>query len=526
MRKVFYTDGRCVPGLHYMVDLSGRLRDMKCMVDNGSYFTINRARQYGKTTTLAALAECLRQDYEVVSLDFQMMSYLSFADEQSFVAALSEELLDNVDHFPEGIADKLTAFVEHTASLNSLQALFKVLKLWCEQSERSVVLMIDEVDTAANNQVFLDFLAQLRAYYLKRPESAAFQSVILAGVYDVRNVKRKLRPEDEHGTNSPWNIAADFLVDMSFSVKDIAGMLTEYEKDQHTGMDVNGISELLYDYTSGYPYLVSRLCKFMDERIAGKEDFPDRTSAWTKSGLLEAVKLLVSENNMLYQSLVGKLTDYPELRNVLYELLFAGRPIPYVSLNQYIEVAAMFGFIKNEGGNAVVSNRIFETVLYNLFLSEDFAVSQIYDAGVQEKNQFIVGGHLNVRRVLEKFVEAFEYLYGDQDEAFLEKDGRKYFMLFLKPIINGTGNCYVESETRNHERMDLVIDYRGEQSIIELKVWRGDAYNRRGEEQLSNYLDHFGLKKGYMLSYNFNKNKETGIREIVLGDKVLIEAVV
>lgn len=172
MRKVFYTDGRCVPGLHYMVDLSGRLRDMKCMVDNGSYFTINRARQYGKTTTLAALAECLRQDYEVVSLDFQMMSYLSFEDERSFVAALSEELLDNVDHFPEGIEDKLTAFVEHTARLNSLQALFKVLKLWCEQSERSVVLMIDEVDTAANNQVFLDFLAQLRAYYLKRPEGA------------------------------------------------------------------------------------------------------------------------------------------------------------------------------------------------------------------------------------------------------------------------------------------------------------------------------------------------------------------
>lgn len=137
-------------------------------------------------------------------------------------------------------------------------------------------------------------------------------------------------------------------------------------------------------------------------------------------------------------------------------------------------------------------------------------------------------GHITSkdRRVLEKFVEIFDYLYGDQDEAFLEKDGRKYFMLFLKPIINGTGNCYVESETRNHERMDLIIDYRGEQSIIELKVWRGDAYNRRGEEQLSGYLEHFGLKKGYMLSFNFNQKKEIGVREIVLGDKVLIEAVV
>lgn len=29
-----------------------------------------------------------------------------------------------------------------------------------------------------------------------------------------------------------------------------------------------------------------------------------------------------------------------------------------------------------------------------------------------------------------------------------------------------------------------------------------------------------------MLSFNFNKKKEIGVKEIVLGDKVLIEAVV
>ena len=45
------------------------------MIDAGQYFTINRARQYGKTTTLAALAKYLIQDYVVVSLDFQLMSH-------------------------------------------------------------------------------------------------------------------------------------------------------------------------------------------------------------------------------------------------------------------------------------------------------------------------------------------------------------------------------------------------------------------------------------------------------------------
>lgn len=42
-----------------------------------------------------------------------------------------------------------------------------------------------------------------------------------AGVYDIKNLKHNLRNEDEHKYNSPWNIAADFNVDMSFSQKDI-----------------------------------------------------------------------------------------------------------------------------------------------------------------------------------------------------------------------------------------------------------------------------------------------------------------
>ncbi|MCD8129834.1 MAG: ATP-binding protein [Lachnospiraceae bacterium] len=554
MAKYFNVNGLCRPEKHYMVDLSSRLEQIKKMVDNGDYFTINRGRQYGKTTTLNALAEYLRSDYEVVSLDFQTMSTMSFEDEQAFVAAFSEELLDSVAAFPEGIEEQFLEFVEGTARINSLNSLFRVIKSWCGKMDRGVVLIIDEVDTATNNQVFLDFLAQLRAYYLKRPKAATFQSVILAGVYDIRNIRRKIRPEEEHKTNSPWNtrvsneengslltfddctrdqmaftpfdIAADFNVEMNFSASDIAGILREYEADYHTGMDIGDMSNRIYDYTTGYPYLATRLCKFMDEKIPGSEEFPAKADAWTKDGLVEAVKLLVNETNALFLSLKGKLEDYPKLRIVLYDLLFTGKPIPYTAMNDYIEIAAMFGFIRNEKGTAVIHNRIFETVLYNWFMSDEYMDSKLYDAGLQGKSQFITGGHLNVRRILERFVESFDDLYGDQDEAFLEEAGRRYFMLFLKPIINGEGNSYVEARTRNRERTDLVIDYHGEQFVIECKIWRGNAYHERGEQQLTDYLDYYHLKKGYMLSFNFNKKKQIGVREITLGDKVLVEAVV
>ena len=57
---------------------------------------------------------------------------------------------------------------------------------------------------------------------------------------------------------------------------------------------------------------------------------------------------------------------------------------------------------------------------------------------------FICDGHLDIRRVLEKFAERFHELYGNQKDSFLEEEGRRYFLLYLRPIINGTGNYYVE----------------------------------------------------------------------------------
>ena len=63
---------------------------------------------------------------------------------------------------------------------------------------------------------------------------------------------------------------------MGFTPGGIRGMLEEYETDNHSGMNVEEIAGLIFDYTSGYPFLVSRLCKLMDEEVAGSVSFPDK----------------------------------------------------------------------------------------------------------------------------------------------------------------------------------------------------------------------------------------------------------
>lgn len=319
----------------------------------------------------------------------------------------------------------------------------------------------------------------LRKKYLARRKQPTFRAVILASVYDIKNLKLKMCPAGEHQYNSPWNIAADFTVDMSFSVSDIAGMLRSYEQDAGTGMNISYMAELLYEYTSGYPFLVSRLCKILDENVLGRDGFPNLSSVWTKDGFLEAVRELLLESDTLFDDMVKKLDDFPTLKQILYRILFNGERIPYNTDNPAINLGLMFGFIKLEEGAVKISNRIFETRIYNLFISEELMDSDVYQAASADKdrNRFIQNGRLDMEQVLERFAETFTDIYSDAENKFLEENGRRFFLLYLKPIINGVGNYYVEARTRNMRRTDVVIDYRGEQFVCELKIWHGEEYN-------------------------------------------------
>lgn len=532
MRRYFNTEGHCDPEFHYMVRLDDRLeRVRRQLIDRGKYFTINRGRQYGKTTTLMALAEYLREDYIVLAMDFQLLGSANFNSEQTFVTSFIECLEDIFDE-QDVLADKIDQeTVQDMIFLKNLEdrtldKLFRCLSRMCRAAEQPVILMIDEVDAASNYQVFLDFLAMLRGYYLKRKTMPIFHSVILASVYDIKNLKLKLRPQEERQYNSPWNIAADFTVEMDFMPEDIATMLREYEGDCHTGMDIDMISGLIYEYTSGYPYLVSRICQIADERLAGTDEFPDKKSVWTREGVVAAERMLRRQPNTLFDDMVKKLADFPELKNMIQDILFCGNIYPFEHDNYLINLGVTFGFIKEREGTVVIQNRIFETKLYDLFLSEtvmDDALNRAVSVG---RDQFVVNGMLQMRVVMEKFYQYFTEIYSGSDEKFVEKQGRKLFLMFLKPIINGSGNYYIEAQTRDARRTDVIVDYHGRQFIIELKIWRGGEYNHRGERQLFEYLDYYKADTGYLLSFNFNRNKTTGTSEIICGGKSIFEVVV
>ena len=187
----------------------------------------------------------------------------------------------------------------------------------------------------------------------------------------------------------------------------------------------------------------------------------------------------------------------------------------------------MYGLIRNEHNAVRIANRIFEMMLYNLFLSEEELKSNVFSReGGLSGNKFVEGGRLNMRLVLDGFIRTYTQVCGPLKDRFREKDGREQFLLYLKPIINGTGNYYIEAQTRDQTRTDVIVDYLGQQYIIELKIWRGERYHAEGEKQISEYLDYWNLDTGYMLSFNFNQKKKQGVERIQIGDKVLFEGTV
>ena len=332
--KEFNTTAVCIPSKHYMVDISERVEEIKKLVDDGKYFTINRGRQYGKTTTLNELCKTLKNDHIVINLDFQDLGEGSFASGGVFSQSIAKLIIDLIVFddlkIPKKTAEELNELIKKAKEDVNPDDLFRIFRYWLAEESKPVVLIIDEVDSASNNQVFLDFLAQLRSLYIKseiNPGFRTFQSVILAGVTDVKHLRGKIRDEGQHKINSPWNIAADFDMDMSLSEEGIAGMLEDYEADHHTGMNVTDMAKEIRDYTGGYPFLVSRLCQLIDRQV--RVQLGGLEKAWTRQGMDEAVKLILSERNTLFDSLISKVNNYPDIRAALRRILIEGSRLTY-----------------------------------------------------------------------------------------------------------------------------------------------------------------------------------------------------
>jgi len=151
--KRFNVTGVCVPSKDYMVDISEKLEKIMNLINDGSYFTINRARQYGKTTTLSQIQKTLPAEYICIRISFQGVGDKSFESEEAFCKMFLGLIHDSLEFAP--VEDE---YREKWADygVTDFNMLKRHISKMCKS--KKVVLLIDEIDKMSHNRIFLHFI--------------------------------------------------------------------------------------------------------------------------------------------------------------------------------------------------------------------------------------------------------------------------------------------------------------------------------------------------------------------------------
>jgi len=516
LKRRFNVTGLCNPNRHYIVDITGKLNQIKDMIDYGDYFTINRARQFGKTTTLAELGKYLLPEYTPLFISFEGWDEKNFLTSENFCQAF----LNDIQMAASSKDIRANWLDESVCTFDALKA--HITKM-C--SEHDYVLMIDEVDKTSHNRIFLQFLGVLRAKYLERDRGvgATFQSVILAGVYDIKNIKLKMindgiyvpKEGENNLRNSPWNIASKFGIDMSFNPDEVSTMLREYEKDNQISMDIGSVSEEIFSYTSGYPFMVSRICQIIHDEL-------DKN--WSILGVRTAVSLFLKENNELFKDMSKNLENDKDLYNLLYDVIILKLRRSFSYDNPVIQLAYRYGYIKPSERHAVaVFNRIFETRISDYFITKN-ELSKPHQRTSVLYHHIVAKDYFDMELCLIKFAEFFNReIFPTKEQKLLEIQYRLSFLSYLKPLLNGIGHYHYESQLADESRMDLVVNYGSQEFIVELKRIFKESDRTDGIAQLLRHMESRGATTGHYLTFDFRKKSESKVEWLEVDGKRILE---
>jgi hypothetical protein len=361
--------------------------------------------------------------------------------------------------------------------------------------------------------LFVSFLALFRDKYLDRDREPTFHSIVLAGVHDVKSLKLKIRQGEERKYNSPWNIATEFTVDMNLHPDEIMPMLADYMQENGITMDTQLIADRLFYLTSGYPFLVSQMCKIVAEEILPQTGAKE----WTEADVNKAFQIILRKKEIAnFDTLIKNLQDYQDLYDLVFLVAIDGEVMEYQADNPTINLGTLHGiFAASEEGTLKIQNRIYRERIANYMISKwriDNLGRDKIDAGEFDyvSQYHLPNKALDMQKVLVNFQAFMKKEYSGKDRKFVERDGRLIFLAFIKPIINGAGYDFKEPQISEEKRLDVVITYHQHQYVAELKIWRGPAAHTKGVAQLVDYLDRMGLDTGYLLIFDHNKKKTWG----------------
>ena len=496
--RFFTTEGPVNPADHYCLPPLARIdmEEIRGLIAQKKYFLLHAPRQTGKTSCLLALADLLNQEgtYQCVYANIETAQALREDVDRATTVIVSE-----IAHWAGLISGEETVPALARVVLADTppaRALGTFLTRWCQQSDKPLVLLLDEVD-ALIGDTLIALLRQLRAGYPTRPHAFP-QSVLLCGVRDLQDYRiHSSREQSVITGGSAFNIKAKSLRLGDFSQPEVETLLAEHT--QETGQIFTPAAlALVWELTQGQPWLVNALAyETTWEMAAGR----DRSQAIDAPQIQQAKENLILRRVTHLDQLADKLQE-PRVRRVV-ESILVGVEQPEAIPPDDITYVRDLGLVKTEG-QLQIANPIYQEVIpRELTYSTQLTISQ------QTAWYLRPDGRLD----LPKLLAAFQHFFREHSEAWLERfDYREagpqlLLQAFLQRIINGGGRVDREYGL-GRRRTDLCVvwNYPGgvQRGVIELKL-RYQSLEQTlaaGLEQTWRYADATGAEEAHLVIFD------------------------
>jgi AAA-like domain len=354
--RFFTTAGPVNPRNHYYVPHRINEVALQQFIDQEKYFILHAPRQSGKTTAMRIFVDQLNGTgkYKAFYINFEAAQ----ANRNNMIEGLRTILVrfraGITNEYPEDsyAIDYLTQQVGSSSISGS--ALYEFLQFWSKNSDKPIILFIDEIDSLVGDTL-ITVLRQLSDGYINRSSSFP-RSVCFIGVRDVRDYR--IWSETEHNMvlgGSAFNIKAKSLTLPNFSVDQLKMLYLQHTHDTGQHFTDEAIEYAFY-LTQGQPWLVNALAY-----QACFEDVIDRTQSITKEVIEHAKEELILGRDTHIDQLVHKLRE-PRVRNII-DAILSGQDAPEDFPIDDVSYVIDLGLISKQGKSLAIANPIYQEVI-------------------------------------------------------------------------------------------------------------------------------------------------------------------
>jgi len=496
-KRYFNTVGAIDPTLHYFLPHRLDWQLLLSFIEKHYYFVLHAPRQSGKTTAVLEFVQYLNQEKSYKALYLSIESArIAVNDVCRAVQVILEQCRNNLEQLlPREKA--AIAYLDKVLSEPIQESgVSQFLRFWAKKNKKPLVVFFDEFDVLAGNSL-IALLTQFRTGYTARPQYFP-QTICLIGVRDLRDYKIKTKTEEELGLlYSPFNIKAESLVLPNFSLRDIQQLYEQHTKETGQVFTEETV-QYVFAQTRGQPWLVNALAY-----QACFRDVTDRTCPITQDIIELARETLIKRCDTHLDALIDCLKE-PRVRTIM-DAIISGKELPGF-LADDVQYVRDLGLLHDK--ELEIANPIYQEIIPRALIASE--QQEIQQKGVWYQNK---DGSLNVNRLL----EAFTQFYRENAKAWLERFAYKeagphlLLLAFLQRVVNGGGTIHREYAL-GRKRMDLLVCFRQQRCVFELKIFKDKNTLIEGLCQIAHYMDEVGATEGHLIIFDR--------RDIPAGEKV------